>query len=73
MTGAQFRAHYKALGYQRHEIAEELGVSGETIRCVCKRRKVPRIYALAMCWLIAYPGLMAATVAVARARETLAD
>lgn len=73
MTGAQFRTHYQTLGYTRYEIAAELGVSGETIRQVCRRKKVPRLYALAMCWLVAYPGLMAATVAVARAKEALAD
>lgn len=69
MTGKEFRAHYKSLGYQTAEIAEELGVCSETIFRIGRRKTVPRVYALAMSWLVSLPGLMKATATVAKARK----
>lgn len=71
MTGDEFRDTYKKLGYQAAEIAEEFGVSYETIRRVQRAKRVPNIYALALCWLTVQPSFAGIVLAIKRAREQL--
>lgn len=71
MTGKEFRALYKQAGYTAKDLAEELGVSAETVRRCHRSSAVPNVYVFAVSWLVVQPTFASVVVAVKRTRDAL--